>query len=401
MGIISGDKGEAKNMNNPKIAIIHDWLTGMRGGEKCLEVFCELFPDATLFTLVHSKGSVSPVIENMDIRTSFLQNFPGISKNYRSFLPLFPSAIESFDLSGYDLVLSSSHCAAKGVKSPPGALHICYCYTPVRYVWKFFNEYFSGENALKRWMISRVVNAIKRWDLNSNKRIDYFVAISDNIKNRIREYYGREADVIYPPVDVNARDMRCGDEGFYLMVSALVPYKRVDLAIKAFNENGKRLIVIGDGSDLAGLKGMSRENIEFSGWANDEELTEYYAKCRALIFPGEEDFGIVPVEAQAHGKPVIAYAAGGALETVVPFDEGRGAKDEGRGKRDEGCATGVFFREQTVASLNNAIETFERNGHVFNPDRIRENAFRFNRDRFKCEIQEYVQSKWEEHLKNR
>jgi len=365
--------------NKPRVAIVHDWLTGMRGGEKCLEVFCELFPDATLFTLFHKKGSASPVIEAMDIRTSFLDRIPGAIKYYRNFLPLFPRAIESFDLSGYDLVLSSSHCVAKGVRVPEGSLHICFCYTPMRYAWKFFDEYFSGENPLKRKLISLVVERLKRWDINNNKKVDYFIAISDNVRNRIMEYYGREADVIYPPVEVDVPAEKGRDGGYYLVVSALVPYKKIDLAVNAFTKSGKRLIVVGTGPESAALKQAAGENIDFYGWATDDELEGYYASCRALVFPGDEDFGIVPVEAQAYGKPVIAYSRGGVLETVVPL---------GR----EG-ATGVFFREQTPEALGEAVLRFEENIDSFDPGAIKENASRFNRDRFKREIREYIDSK--------
>jgi glycosyltransferase involved in cell wall biosynthesis len=376
-----------------KVAIVHDWLTGMRGGEKCLEVFCELFPEATLFTLLHKKGSVSRVIEEMDIRTSFLQKIPGIFKSYRSFLPFFPMAIESFDLTGYDLVLSSSHCVAKGVRTPD-ALHICYCYTPVRYAWKFFNDYFSSENPLKRWIISLVLKKLKKWDINSNKNIDYFIAISDNVRTRIEEFYSRDADVIYPPVNpVDIKSSGSGvlqnhtsDEAYYLIVSALVPYKRVDLAVEAFSVSGRRLIVIGTGGELSKLQESATENITFLGWAGDQELKEYYSGCEALIFPGEEDFGIVPVEAQSYGKPVIAYAAGGVLETVVPLKADKGLVDGV-------FPTGVFFNEQTVKSLNDAIERFEQNKDVFKADKLRKNAMQFNRIRFREEIEEYIQEK--------
>lgn len=380
-------------MDNVRIAIIHDWLTGMRGGEKCLEVFCELFPKATVFTLIHKKGSVSDRIEAMDIRTSWLQYLPGVSRNYRNFLPFFPSAIESFDLSGYDLVLSSSHCVAKGVKSPKGALHICYCYTPVRYAWNMFDEYFGSENPVKKALIGGVLKRLKKWDLASNKRIDYFLAISDNVKNRIRDFYGRASDIIYPPVDVASHEGSGGDKGYYLIVSALVPYKRVDLAVKAFNESGKRLVVIGEGSDTAKLSKAAGDNITFLGWAGAEGLREHYSNCRALIFPGEEDFGIVPLEAQAHGKPVIAYGKGGVLETVVPF-EGRAVTS------NQKPVTGVFFAEQTVGALNEAVDIFEKNIDKFDPAAIRENALRFGRDRFKKEIGEYVSGKWEKHREN-
>lgn len=369
-----------------KTAIIHDWLTGMRGGEKCLEVFCELFPDATLFTLLHDKGSVSPLIEKMDIRTSFLQKFPGISKNYRNFLPFFPAAIESFDVSSYDLVLSSSHCVAKGVKVRPGSTHICYCYTPVRYAWKFYDEYFSGENILKKKFISFIMNKLRKWDLASNKSVDYFIAISDNVRSRIKEYYGRDSDIIYPPVDVALHgrgDLAKEHGGYYLIVSALVPYKRVDLAVEAFTVSGRKLVVVGSGGELESLRHKAGSNIEFRGWSCDAEIVSCYQGCRALIFPGEEDFGIVPVEAQLHGKPVIAYARGGALETIVPF--GGGSQEEE--------ATGVFFYEKTPEAINTAIDTYEKNENRFDPEVIRRSALRFNRDRFKDEVRRYIEAR--------
>jgi len=378
-------------MKYRKIAIVHDWLTGMRGGEKCLEVFCELYPEATLFTLLHDKGSVSPVIEGMDIRTSFLQNVPGISRHYRNFLPFFPRAIEGFDLSGYDLVLSSSHCVAKGVKKAEGSLHICYCYTPVRYVWKFFDEYFKEENPLKRWFIARTLKGLKKWDHRTNERVDHFIAISDNVRQRINNFYSREADVIYPPVDISAGDDQedtSGDRaGYYLIVSALVPYKRIDLAVKAFNQSGRSLTVIGSGSELSKLKKYSSGNISFRGWVDGHELKDHYRDCKALIFPGEEDFGIVPVEAQAYGKPVIAYARGGALETVVPFREGAGGSSP----------TGVFFHEQTAESLNDAIDRYENNRQAFVPEKLRDHVRGFSRERFKKEIHDYVEEKWRIH----
>jgi glycosyltransferase involved in cell wall biosynthesis len=378
-------------MNNIRIAIAHDWLTGMRGGEKCLEVFCELFPEATVFTLVHKKGSVSDTIESMDIRTSFIQKLPGGVSSYRNYLPFFTKAVESFDLSGYDMVLTSSHCVAKGVRSVPGALNICYCYTPVRYAWKFFDEYFGREKPLKRWFISRVIDGLRKWDLRSNSRIDHFIAISRTVRHRIKEFYGRGSDVIYPPVDVEAHGSdSVSDEGYYLVVSALVPYKRIDLAVEAFRRNGKRLVVIGSGNEENRLREMAPDNIEFRGWVGQEELRRCFRECTALIFPGEEDFGIVPVEAQAYGKPVIAYAAGGALETVVPA--GREAALRG--------PTGVFFHDQEPESLNRAIGRMEASRDVFETSRIRQNAMRFDRNRFKSEIMDILAEKWEQHKKN-
>ncbi|KJJ85258.1 glycosyltransferase group 1 family protein [Candidatus Omnitrophus magneticus] len=392
-----------------KIAIVHDWLTGMRGGEKCLEVLCELFPSADLFTLLHKKNSVSKTIENMKIKTSFLQNIPGITKSYRNFLPLFPIAIEKFDLRGYDLILSSSHAVAKGVRINSKALHISYCYTPARYAWQFFDDYFSKENFIKKFFISLVIKNLKKWDLKSNEKVTEFIAISHYIKNRIKKYYNRNSTVIYPPVDTDfplasakdSQQIKINDKPYYLMVSALVPYKRVDLAIKAFNENKKQLVIIGSGNEFNKLKSMARDNIKFLGWLGDETLREYYTNARALIFPGEEDFGIVPLEAQAYGKPVIAYASGGALETIIPFEE----LDDARKKenitnyipKDIHGPTGVFFYSQTVPQLNKAIETFEANIKQFKPENARENALKFNRSRFKTEIKNFIEEKWLEH----
>jgi glycosyltransferase involved in cell wall biosynthesis len=354
-----------------KVAIVHDWLTGMRGGEKCLEVFCELFPDATLFTLLHKKGSVSGIIENMRIKTSFIQYLPGVEKHYRNYLPLFPSAIESFDLRGFDLVLSSSHCVAKGARIPKNALHICYCYTPMRYAWMFFEEYFGNYGYLKKKLVTSILKGLRKWDLKTNENVDFFIGISDNIKNRIKQFYGREACVIYPPVDVTDLDVSDKDDNFYLVVSALVPYKRVDIAVEAFNRLGKKLKIVGSGNSVNELKKTAKDNIEFLGWVDDFGLRDYYQKCSALIFPGEEDFGIVPVEAQACGKPVIAFAKGGALETITP-------------------ETGVFFKEQTVDSLVEAVQLFEKTKQRFTKEAARNNALRFSREIFKQKIKEFI-----------
>jgi glycosyltransferase involved in cell wall biosynthesis len=346
----------------------------MRGGEKCLEVFCELFPQAEIFTLFHQQGSVSNVIERMPIRTSFLQYLPGLNKHYRNYLPLFPRAVESFDLQGFDLVLSSSHCVAKGARPPQGAIHISYCYTPMRYAWLFFEEYFGQEPRIKKYLIRRFIRRLKGWDLKSNETIDFFVAISDNVKNRIRRFYGREAEVIYPPVDTERFRILQPKRDFYLVVSALVPYKRIELAIAAFNRLGRRLLIIGTGNCLEQLKRLARSNIEFLGWVSEAGLADYYAGCRALIFPGEEDFGITPLEAQACGRPVVAYAKGGALETVTEN-------------------TGVFFYEQSPQALLEAVRVFETKEAGFQPQAIRKNALRFGRHIFKERIAGFIREK--------
>ena len=357
-----------------KIAIVHDWLTGMRGGEKCLEVFCELYPQADIFTLIHNKGSLSPLIEKMNIKTSFLQNIPGIKNNYRNYLALYPAAIESFNLKGYDLILSSSHCVAKGIRISDAAMHICYCYTPMRYAWLFFEEYFGNYSPIKKAAIKTLIKYLRKWDLKTNAGVDFFVAISDNIRLRIDDFYGRQAKVIYPPVDTSRFNLSTKDEGYYLIVSALVPYKRVDIAIEAFNRLGKKLIVIGTGNCQNKLKKLAGKNIEFIGWADDNALQKYYRNSRALIFPGEEDFGIVPLEAQACGKPVIAFAKGGATETLTR-------------------QTAVFFENQSAQGLIAAINEFEIRKDDFKPETMRENSLRFDRKIFKEKIKNYIEEK--------
>jgi len=358
-----------------KIAIVHDWLTGMRGGEKCLEVFCELFPDATLYTLLHKKGSCSKTIENMNIKTSFLQRFPSIEKNYRNYLFLMPKAIETFNLDSYDLIISSSHCVAKGVKSKSTALHICYCYTPMRYIWDLYETYFDSAGFCKKVGMKLFKPYLQKWDVESSKRVNFFIAVSENVKERIRRIYNRDAIVIYPPVNTDffTPPEKANSElngGYYLVVSTLVPYKRVDLAIKAFNILKLPLKIIGEGPEENKLRKLANRNIEFLGWVDDDKLRFYYQNCKALIFPGEEDFGIVPVEVQSCGKPVIAYGKGGALETVIENK------------------TGLFFYKQTSEDLILAIERFEQ--MEFDTRIIRQNAERFDRKLFKEQIKKII-----------
>jgi glycosyltransferase involved in cell wall biosynthesis len=361
-----------------KVALVHDWLTGMRGGEKVLEVFCELFPAATLVTLLHNKGSVSGIIERHHIVTSFIDRLPLKSKRYRNYLPLFPRAIESMDFSGYDLILSSSHAVAKGAQPAPGALHVCYCHTPMRYVWELYDDYFGPARAgiLTRAAMSMVAPGLRAWDMRSSARVHHFVANSRNVAGRIRQYYKRPADVIYPPVNVDQFSISTTDGGYYLVVSALVPYKRVDLAILAAQELGVRLLIVGTGPETQRLQSIAGPTVDFLGWQSDAELSKLYSGCRALIFPGIEDFGIVPLEAMASGKPVVAFAAGGALETVVEGSE---------------CPTGVFFKEQTVASLKEAMR--KASEIQFDPQGIRMHASRFDRSVFKENLRKYIEEK--------
>jgi glycosyltransferase involved in cell wall biosynthesis len=356
------------------IAFSHDWLNGMRGGEKCLEAFCELYPHGDIFTLFYEKGKVSEILSNRRITVSYLQRFPKIFTHYRHYLPLFPGGVESFDLKNYDLVISTSHCVAKGAVKKKSAFHLCYCFTPMRYAWGFFEEYFGDKKPPTKKIISFFLNQLKVWDLKSNQNIDHFVAISHHVRKRIEDFYQRAADVIYPPVDTDfyTPDPAIKREDFYLIVSALVPYKKIELAIDAFNRLGKPLVIIGDGPQRKKLETLAQKNVTFLGWQSNEILREYYRKARALVFPGEEDFGIVPVEVQACGGGVIAYAKGGALETVI----------EGK--------TGEFFGQTNAESLEEAIRRFEKKH--FDGSDSRQNALRFGRQRFKQEMKEKIRA---------
>lgn len=363
-----------------KTALVHDWLTGMRGGEKCLEVMCELFPDAPIYTLLHNKGSMSPLIESKTIFTSFIDGLPAKEKQYRKYLPLFPIAAAQFDLSEYDLVISTSHAVAKNVRVRRDAVHICYCFTPMRYVWDMYEHYFGkGKASLPIRIAMRFIAPLLRWwDVRTAARVTEFIAISEEVRGRINRHYRREADMVYPPVDTEQFQLSETSEDYYLIVSALVPYKRVDIAVAAFNETGKRLIIAGTGPESARLRSHAGPNIEFLGWQTDDQLAQLYARCRALIFPGVEDFGIVPLEAQASGKPVIAFGKGGALETIV-----------------EGV-TGTFFHEQTPASLHAAVH---RAALIkFNPAEIRTHALRFSRSNFKQKIRRSIEDKVRQHV---
>lgn len=361
-----------------KVALIHDWLTGMRGGEKVLEVFCEIWPEADLFTLLHVPGQLSGPIERLNIKTSFIQKMPKAETWYRNYLPLMPTAIEQFDLRDYDLVLSSSHCVAKGVITQPATCHVSFIHTPMRYVWELYEEYFGKHRvgAFKRAIIAFFADYLRIWDVASADRVDYFIANSRHVARRIAKHYNREAVVIHPPVDTDRFSVG-QPEDFYLVVSALAPYKRIDLAVAACVKLDRKLIVVGTGQDDKQLRSLANKNTEFLGWQDDETIADLYQRCRAFLFPGEEDFGITPVEAQASGRPVIAYGKGGALETI------RSPKDE--------QPTGLFFDEQTVDGLSKAIIEFEKNENLFEPQSIREHALSFDRRVFHEKMKDHVE----------
>jgi len=356
------------------VAIVHDWLTGARGGERVLEVLCELFPSATIFTLLHIPGTVSKRIEAMRIRTSFVQHLPFLKSHYRAYLPLFPKAIERLDLSGFELVISVSHCVAKGALPAPGACSICICLTPIRYAWDMADTYFPKNKPLKRLAVMPFIRRLREWDRRTADRVHHYVAISNFVAKRIEQFYGRESDVIYPPVDCSRFAPRPDEIGdYYLIVSAFAPYKRIDLAIEAFRGLDARLKIVGKGQESRRLASIAPSNVEFIGSASDGEVAELLAKCRALIFCGVEDFGIVPLESLASGRPVIAYGRGGALETITDGE------------------TGVFFPEQTPQSRAKAIRRSE--SMTFHPATLRASAERFDTGIFKQNIADYISRK--------
>ncbi len=302
-----------------RVALVHDWLTGLRGGEKCLDVLCRAFPDATLHTLIHRRGSVGPAIEGMRIRTSPLQRVPGVFRHYRKLLPLMPFAVRSWQVGAVDVVVSLSHCVAKAVRVPEGVPHVCYCFTPMRYAWDGRDAYLDDWRArpIKRAVAGRLLDSLRSWDRRTAEGVTHFVAISETIRDRIARCYGRESRVIPPPVDADFYTPDGSDrDGGYLVVSALVPYKRVEQAIEACTRLGRPLTIIGEGPERARLGRQAGPGVSFLGWQPDEVIRDHYRRASALLFPGEEDFGIVPVEALATGCPVIALGRGGVAENV-------------------------------------------------------------------------------------
>jgi len=367
-----------------RIALVHEWLVSMRGGEKVFLEICRLFPHAEVYTLVHIPGNVDPDIEAHRIHTSFLQKIPGSSKHYPKLLPLFPVAIEAFDLTPYDLVISSSHSVAKGVITRPDAVHVSYIHSPMRYIWDLHFSYFpKGEgNILKRALYRGVANYLRMWDVASNHRVDAMIANSQFVARRIWKYYRRKSKVAHPPVEVDHFSVSPQVDDYYLAFSSLVPYKRLDLAIQAFNQLRLSLKIIGSGPQRATLEKIAGPTIEFLEWLPDDEMRRTLARARALLFPGVEDFGIIPVEANACGVPVIAFGAGGVLDTVIPLDECR---------RENRQPTGLFFTEQSVAAIVQAVERFEKQQACFqNRPAIRQAAFRFHPAVFRRKVTTYV-----------
>src|SRR5450631_925125 len=355
-----------------KVAIIHYWLVGMRGGEKVVEALCEMYPQADIFTHVYVPEMISERIRQHRIIPTFINSLPLARKLYKTYLPLMPLALEQLDLRGYDLIISSESGPAKGIIAPSDALHVCYCHTPMRYIWNMYHDYRSSAGLVTRLMMPPLAHYLRMWDVTSAARVDSFVANSATVARRIHRYYGANSVVIHPPVDINAFSIAAPSElgDNYLMAGELVSYKRPDLAVRAFNEMKLKLVVIGGGEMLDEVRRLAGPTVTVLGSQPFDVLKQHYAKCRALIFPGEEDFGMVPVEAMASGRPVVAFGRGGATETVV-----------------EGI-TGVFFAEQTVDAIISAVRSLS--GIEINPEKLVAHAGQFGRDPFFRKMRDHI-----------
>jgi glycosyltransferase involved in cell wall biosynthesis len=371
-----------------KVALVHDWVVTLGGAEKALQAFHELWPEAPLYTLVYDRESVCKLgFDPKDIRASFIQRLPGAVKWYRNYLPFYPLAIEQLDLSGHQVILSSSHAAAKGVLTRSDQLHICYCHTPIRYAWDLYHQYLhdhSLDRGLRSAIARMILHYIRTWDTSTAPRVDYFIANSHYTAHRIWRAYRRRATVIFPPVDVDKFIPSLKKDDYFIFVSRLVPYKHADLVVAAFTEMGIPLLVVGDGPQLEKCRSLAGRNISFLGYQPDAKVADLMGRARALVFAAEEDFGIVPVEAQASGTPVIAFGKGGIEDTVIPADGSNWEQ-----------VTGVFFFEQTTDAIIGAVKQFIEWEKKFNVDVLRQRAELFTEKRFKEQIYRYVSDKWE------
>jgi glycosyltransferase involved in cell wall biosynthesis len=364
-----------------RVAIVHYWFVGRAGGEKVVEALAEMFPQADIFSPLIAPSTLSPILRSRKLQTSFLQRVPGSIRFHRHFLPLLPMALEQFDLRDYDLVISSESGPAKGVITSSRTCHVCYCHSPMRYIWDMYSQYRRGMNLFVQPAFSLAAHYMRMWDYAAAGRVDHFVANSNFVRGRIRKYYRRESCVIYPPVETAAGSIGTPAGDYYIAIGRLVDYKRFDLAIRACAQLGRPLRIIGDGPEYKALRREAGAGTEFLGKTSDAELRAQLAGSRALLFPGEEDFGIVPVEAQSFGRPVIAYASGGVLETVRGELPGMPMVDN---------PTGVFFAELSPASLADAILRFEAQASRFSAAAIREHSLQFDKAVFQRRMTEFL-----------
>jgi glycosyltransferase involved in cell wall biosynthesis len=363
-----------------KIAIAHDYLIQMGGAERVVEVFHHMYPQAPIYTTVFNGSRLTENLKDADIRASWLQKIPGVKSNFKNVLPLYPMAVRDLDFSGFDIVVSSSSAFMKSIEVPKATFHLCYCHTPMRFAWDY-DTYMEREknSSLFKRLLKVYMEQLKSWDQRTSKNVNQFVANSSVVKTRIQNYYQRDADVIFPPINTSRFSSSSTIGDYYLIVSRLVSYKRIDLAVEAFNRNGLKLYIVGDGPDRKRLEGMAKDNVSFLGRLEDSEVTGLMAKCRAFVFPGEEDFGITPLEANAAGRPVIAYQAGGALDTIVPY------------------VNGVFFRNQEVDDLLKAI--YEVEAHAWDIGGIIGHAQKFDEQAFMTRFKQYVEQAYVNFLK--
>ena len=374
------------NLNELKTAIVHDWLAEYAGSERCTESFTNLWPDADIFTLVDilNEEQRKIVLKGKHPQTSFIQKLPFARKNHRIYLPLFPYAIEQFDLSDYKLIISSSHAIAKGVLTRYDQLHICYCHTPIRYAWDLYFRYLEDagiKSGIKGWYVKRTLHKMRLWDVLASRRPDYLIANSNHIAKRIKKIYDRDADVIYPPVDVGKFSIGTQKENYYLTVSRFTNYKRIDLIVRAFNNMpDKKLVVVGGGAEEKKIKSIAGKNIEVLPFQEQDSVKKLMQKAKAFVFAADEDFGIVVVEAMACGTPVIAWNGGGTKESVLNGE------------------TGILFPEQSAESIVNAVKEFEKTENKFSPEIIRNHSKKFSRKNFENKIREFVSEKSEIHF---
>jgi len=375
-----------KQLQHMRVAIVHHWLLSRAGGERVFDTIASILPQADVFTLFLDKQKFSSTLRKHKITTSFLDKIPAAQKLHRHCLPFYPLAVEMLDLNGYDLVISSDSGPMKGVLTDPRSTHICYCHSPMRYLWDGYSAYHRTMSPLAQTIFGIASHYVRNWDYSAAQRVDHFIANSQYVSGRIRKYYRRDSTIIHPPIDTSQGYLASKHENYYLAVGRLVPYKRTDILIKACSQLERKLVIVGDGPERRRLERHSPKNVEFLGELDDSTLRNTYAHCRALLFAADEDFGMVPLEAQSYGRPVIAFGKGGSLETVI----GSNAPISQQKIHDDSVITGVFFTEQTAHSLANAILSFESSEDIFRPQFIQSHARKFDTSVFLDRMRNYI-----------